>query len=193
MNGDARSTNRLNKSEELLVFGFFSITESAVTVDDEVSRSRIEFDDTLGCLDKTICDVYTFMITFLYCLPRPLRPWVDTIWISADMRICKQGNSVLIQPDGFATRGHERGRRRHTNGSKYERVFSELTTSDRWKTNWHIMVSLSQCLSDRSFRSSFNTSCWNRRSHAINRSFRPYRALGCEYFSKRRCRGQCLF
>ena len=36
MNGDARSTNRLNKSEELLVFGFFSITESAVTVDDEV-------------------------------------------------------------------------------------------------------------------------------------------------------------
>ena len=37
VNGDARSTNRLNKPEKLFVLGFITITESTVAIDDQVS------------------------------------------------------------------------------------------------------------------------------------------------------------
>ena len=52
MNGDARSTNRLNKPEKLFVLGFFTITECTVAVDDQVSGPRIECDYALGRLSK---------------------------------------------------------------------------------------------------------------------------------------------
>ena len=50
MNGDARSSNRLNKSEKLFVLGFFTIAESTVAVDDQVSGPRVKRDDALGRL-----------------------------------------------------------------------------------------------------------------------------------------------
>ena len=55
VNGDTRSTNRLNQPEKLFILGFFTITERTVAVDDEVSRPRIECDDAVGRLYKAFC------------------------------------------------------------------------------------------------------------------------------------------
>ena len=40
VNGNARSTNRLNQPEELFVLGFLTIAESTVAIDDQVSWAR---------------------------------------------------------------------------------------------------------------------------------------------------------
>ena len=87
MNGDARSTNRLNKPEKLFIFRFFTITECTVAVDDQMSGPRIECENALGRLNKARCHVYAFMLALLDWCARPLRPRVDARRIDTDMSI----------------------------------------------------------------------------------------------------------
>ena len=89
VNGDARNTNWLNKFEKLFVLGFFTIAQSAVAVDDQVSGSRMKCDDALGHLCKALCHVHAFMLVLRDGRSRPLRPRVDKIRIGTDVCIGK--------------------------------------------------------------------------------------------------------
>lgn len=97
MNGNARGTQRLHQSEELFVFAFFTIAESTVAVDDQVSGSWVQRDDALGCFGKAIRHIYAFVLVLLDWCARPLRPRVETGWIDTDMSIGQQSHAALIQ------------------------------------------------------------------------------------------------
>ena len=65
VNGDARGTYRLHQSEKLFVFAFPAVTQSAVAIDDQVSRPWVQCDDTLGCFAKAVCHVDPFVLVLL--------------------------------------------------------------------------------------------------------------------------------
>ena len=147
MNGDACGTYRLHKLEKLFILGFTTPAEGAVAVDDQVSGSRIECDYALGRLHKAVRHIHAFMLGLLDRRTRPLRTRVDTVWIGTDVRIRKQGNSVLVHLNTFALRGCQRARGHYRSAAKSERALNELTTSDWWENDGHFELSWAEWVS----------------------------------------------
>ena len=72
VNGDVRSPNRLNKPEQLFVFGFRSPTHGAVAIDDQVSRPGIQSNYFFGRLCEAIGHEGAFMLILLHGRTGPL-------------------------------------------------------------------------------------------------------------------------